>query len=98
MGLFDIKKIVRVELVEQLDGYAQVLSEDDKLTNLALGHMTGGFDGMVAADVYNSSYKKQIPAKRRYRLTYSDGSRTTVTLVVGTSLERKYYNLVSSKG
>lgn len=98
MGLFDIKKIVRVELIEQLDGYTQVLNEDEKLTNLAVGHMMGGFDGMVAADVYNSNYRKQIPAKRRYRLTYSDGSRTTVLLNVGTNLERKYYNLVISKG
>ena len=98
MELFKINKIVKVELVEQIDGFTQYMSEDDKLTNLALGHMTGGFDGMVAADVYNMcNEKKSVPAKRRYRITYSDGSVKTVQLIVGTSIERNYYNIVSKK-
>ena len=95
MCLFKMK-IVRVELIEQIDGFTHYMSEDDKLTNLALGHMTGGFDGMVAADVYNMcNEKKVVPAKRRYRLTYSDGSVKTVQLIVGTTIERSYYNRVN---
>ena len=64
--LFNIKKIIKVEFVEHIDG----LDEDEKLANLVVGDMEGGFEGAVVADVYNQYHS----AKTVFRVYYEEGT------------------------
>ena len=87
MGLFSwlfgsSKQIARTEIVEQIAG----LNEDDKLTNLAAGHMMGGFHGMMHASSLNS-YES---AKTIFLVVYTDGSCEYVETEDGSSAYRKY--------
>lgn len=85
MGLFfNRKKIARVELYEQIDG----LDEDDKYSNLALGHMFDGFTGYVMADLYNADHS----AKTVFLVTYTDGTSELIETENGSSDYRYYRN------
>lgn len=93
MGFFNwllgsSKKIARTEIVEHIDG----ISEDDKMTNMAVGHMMGGFDGMVHADLLNS-YES---AKTVFRVYYTDGTSQLVETEDGSSAYRKYASYLNS--
>lgn len=82
MWFFKTKKIVSVEIIAQSEG----ISESDQLTNLAAGHMMGGFDGMVHASLLNES---EGP-KTTFIITYDNGT-TEIKTVLDNSLEfRKY--------
>lgn len=76
------KPILKTEIIEETEG----LDEDEKLTNLAVGDMMGGFEGMVYADMYNSDYS----ATTTFLITYKDGSTAVKEVKNGTSLYRKY--------
>ena len=76
------KKIAKTEIADYIDG----ISEDEKMINLASGHMMGGFDGMVFADRLNS-YES---AKTVFLVIYTDGSRELVETENGSSAYRKY--------
>lgn len=80
------KTIAKVEIDEVIDG----LDEDDKLTNLAVGDMMGGFDGMVYADMIN----EEDSAKTIFKVTYTDGSVEYITTNNGSSAYYKYMRLV----
>ncbi len=82
MGIFKQKKIIKVEIIEQTTG----LSEDDKLTNYAAGHMMGGFDGMVHAYLLNESES----SKTTFYISYEDGS-TEIRCVNDNSFEYNKY-------
>lgn len=86
MCLFKFKKIVKVEIVGQSEG----ISEDDQLTNLAAGHMIGGFEGMVHASILNDS---EAPTTT-FQITYDNGTTKIVTIKDGTSNYYYYMNLV----
>lgn len=86
MCLFKTKKIVKVEIVGQSEG----ISESDQLTNLAAGHMMGGFDGMVHASLLNES---EGPATT-FLITYDNGTNEIKT-VLDSSLEyRKFIKFI----
>lgn len=76
------KQIARTEIVDHIEG----ISENDKLTNLAAGHMMGGFDGMVHANMLNSY---EI-AKTVFLVIYTDGTKELVEVEDGSSAYRKY--------
>ena len=86
MCLFKFKKIVKVGIVGQSEG----ISEDDQLTNLAAGHMIGGFEGMVHASILNDS---EAPTTT-FQITYDNGTTKIVTIKDGTSNYYYYMNLV----
>ena len=86
MCLFKFKKIVKVEIVGQSEG----ISEDDQLTNLAAGHMIGGFEGMVHASILNDS---EAPTTT-FQITYDNGTTKIVTIKDGISNYYYYMNLV----
>lgn len=86
MCLFKFKKIVKVEIVGQSEG----ISEDDQLTNLAAGHMIGGFEGMVHASILNDS---EAPTTT-FQIIYDNGTTKIVTIKDGTSNYYYYMNLV----
>ena len=78
------KQIARTEIVDHIEG----ISENDKLTNLAAGHMMGGFHGMMHASSLNS-YES---AKTIFLVVYTDGSSEYVETEDGSSAYRKYLN------
>lgn len=80
MGLF--KKIIKVEIIGQSEG----ISEDEVLMNYAVGHMMGGFDGMVHADLLNES---EGPTTT-FKITYDNGT-TQVKTVLNSSFEYRNY-------
>lgn len=45
------KKIIRTEIINTMPG----ISEEDKLNNLVVGHMMGGFHGVMHARLLNES-------------------------------------------
>lgn len=86
MWFFKTNKIVNVEIIAQSEG----ISEDDQLTNLAAGHMMGGFDGMVHASLLNES---EGPTTT-FLITY-DNETTEIKTVLDSSLEyRKYVKFI----
>ena len=86
MCLFRIKKIIKVDIIAQTEG----ISESDQLTNLAAGHMMGGFDGMVHASLLNES---EGPTTT-FLITYDNGT-TEIKTVLDSSLEyRKYIKFI----
>ena len=81
--LFSLSKtILKTEIVAESDG----LDEDDKLTNLAVGEMMDGFDGMVFADIYNQEHS----ATTTFRVTYTDGTSELIETENGSSQYRKF--------
>lgn len=76
------KQILRTEIVEETDG----LDEDEQFTNIIIGDELGGFDGAVAADVYNQYHS----AKTTFLVTYTDGTTELVETENGSSWYRKY--------
>lgn len=82
MDLFKQKKIVKVEIISQTEG----LSGNDQLTNYAVGHMMDGFDGVVAADIYND-----YNASKTLFLVYYDNGTTETICVKDDSQEFNYY-------
>lgn len=81
-NLFKTKKIVRVEIVSIEEG----ISESDQLMNYAVGHMMGGFDGMVHASLLNESEG----AKTTFKIVYDDGSVKYRKVNNGSSEYNKY--------
>lgn len=67
-----MKNIISVQIVEHKDG----INEDDKLMNYAVGHMMGGFDGIMQAHLLNEFEG----AKTTFYVTYDDGSSEHITL------------------
>ena len=66
------------------------ISDDDQLTNLAAGHMMGGFDGMVYVSLLNES---EGPTTT-FLITYYNGT-TEIKTVLDSSLEyRKYIKFI----
>lgn len=84
--LFKKKKIVKVEIYDEIDG----LSEDDKLSNYAAGHMMGGFHGMVMADIYNSNNS----AKTIFLVVYDDGTSELIETENESSHYYRYMRMV----
>ena len=84
--LFKRKKIVSVEIYEEIDG----LDEDDKFVNLAVGDMMDGFDGMVMADLYNSDNS----AKTIFLVVYDDGTSELIETENGSSHYYCYMRMV----
>ncbi len=82
MGIFTRKKIIKVEII----GYTEGISDDDALMNYAVGHMMGGFDGMVHADILNES---EGPTTT-FKITY-DNNTTDIKTVANSSFEYKNY-------
>ncbi len=80
MGFF--KKIIKVEIIGQTEG----ISEDDTLMNYAAGHMMGGFDGMVHADLLNES---EGPTTT-FKIFYDNGT-TEVKTVLNSSFQYRNY-------
>ena len=85
-NLFKTKLIENVEIVSHKDG----LDEDDKLDNLIVGDLSGGFDGMVIADMYND----ENSAETTFKITYDDGSIDFVTTQDGDKKYNYYINFV----
>lgn len=65
-NLFKTKKIIKTEIVEHKEG----LSEDEEFENLVIGDMEAGFEGMLAADVYNQYHSSETT----FKVFYDDGS------------------------
>ena len=86
MCLFKFKKIVKVEIIGQSEG----ISENDQLTNLAAGHMMGGFDGMVHASLLNES---EGPTTT-FLITYNNGTSEIKTVLDSSFEYRKYINFI----
>ena len=84
MCLFKKKTLVKVIYLGE-----QNISKDDKNFNLVVGHMMDRFDGVVAADVYNSTLKDRSV----FKLFYSDGSTKIVKVCVGSKQEEYYFDL-----
>ena len=82
MWFFKKKKMVRVELI----GYNDGISEGDALTNLATGHMMGGFDGMVHAQMLNDS---QGPTAT-FEVFYDNNTSKIITVDID-SIEYRFY-------
>lgn len=82
MGVFKRKKIIKVEIIESSEG----ISEDDAMMNYAVGHMMGGFNGMVHASILNES---EGPTTT-FLIFYNDGS-SEIKTVLNSSLEYKNY-------
>lgn len=80
MGLF--KKIIKVEIIGQTEG----ISEDDALMNYAVGHMMGGFDGMVHADILNES---EGPTTT-FKIIYDNGT-IDIKTVANSSFQYRNY-------
>lgn len=86
MCLFKLKKILKVEIIAQSEG----ISESDQLTNLAAGHMMGGFNGMVHASLLNES---EGPTTT-FLIIYDNGT-TEIKTVLDNSLDyRKYMKFI----
>ncbi len=80
--LFQNKKIVSVEILNQTDG----IDEDEQLLNYAVGHMISGFDGMVHASVLND----ELSDTTTFKIEYSNGS-TEIKVVNNNSLAYSKY-------
>lgn len=74
-------------VVGQTDG----IGEDDRITNYAVGHMMGGFDGMLHADLLNESRS----AETVFRVFYCDGTFEDVRTRMGSSAWEYYAALLS---
>lgn len=85
-NFFKTKLIENVEIVFHKNG----LSEDDKLDNLIVGDLSGGFDGMVLADMYND----ENSAETTFKITYDDGSFEFITTQDGSKKYNYYINFV----
>lgn len=85
MGLFH-KKIVSVTLINQTNG----ISEDDKLENLAAGHILDGFMGMVAASILNDDQE----GTSTFLIKYSNGDTKITTTKNGSPEYKKYINFL----
>lgn len=86
MWFFKKKSIVKTILI----GYTNGISDDDALTNLAAGHMMGGFDGMVHAQMLNDSQRPTAT----FQVFYNNGNCETVTVEVGSSNYNYYLNFI----
>ena len=80
MWLFN--KIEYTQILEEYDG----ISEDEELMNYAAGHMMGGFEGMVQADILNQNNGAQT----KFLIKYKNGKEKGV-VVLNSSLEYKTY-------
>ena len=80
MGLF--RKIVRTTIIGREKG----ITQEEKSINYAVGHMMGGFDGVVRADILNDSY----PDKVTFKIFYDDGSSGVDKVEVGSLSYRTY--------
>ena len=92
MGIFKwlfskVKQIEKTEIVEETEG----LDEDEQFTNIIIGDELGGFEGAVAADVYNQYHS----AKTTFLVTYTDGTTELVETENGSSWYRKYMRYLS---
>ena len=67
------KKIIKVEIIS----FNDEITEDEALLNYAVGHMMGGFEGMVQASILNDSYQPNTT----FLITYNDGTCETKTVV-----------------
>lgn len=83
------KQILRTEIVEETEG----LDENDKFTNLAVGDMMGGFDGMVFADLYNQEHS----ATTTFKVTYTDGTYELIETENGSSYYKKYIKYLANE-
>ena len=86
MWFFKKKSIVKTVLV----GISKGISEDDALTNLAAGHMMGGFDGMVHAQLLNDSQRPTAT----FQVFYNNGTCEVVTVDIGSSQYNYYINFI----
>lgn len=71
----------RIEHTEILEEYAGI-SEDEELMNYATGHMMGGFEGMVQAEILNQNEG----AKTKFLIKYKNG-KEKIVVVLNSSLE-----------
>jgi len=84
--LFSNKTIFKVEIVDHKDG----LDADDRLDNLIVGDMIGGFDGMVMSEIYNDDHS----AETTFKVYYNNGSTELITTQDGDSDFNYYINFV----
>ncbi len=82
MCLFKRKKIISVEII----GHTEGISEDDALMNYAAGHMMGGFEGMVQADILNDSERPTTT----FLVKYDNGTQKIITANDGSYEYYKY--------
>lgn len=76
------KKIIRTEIIGTMSG----ISEEDKLNNLAVGHMMGGFHGVMHARLLNESEGE----KTTFLVIYSDNTSSTITVNNNSLAYKKY--------
>lgn len=65
-NLFKTRKIIKTEIVSHEEG----LSEDEEFDNLVIGDMEAGFEGMLAADIFN----QENSSKTTFKIFYDDGT------------------------
>lgn len=85
--LFKPKQLIKAEVVNE----NQELSDDDKLLNYAAGHLMGGFDGMVQADILNET------KLTTFKLYYDNGSTKFVTVENNSAKYNYYINFTNKK-
>ena len=81
MCLFRFEKTILKTQIIQENG----LSDDEELTNLAIGDMMGGFEGGFHANMYNETKRTTV-----FLILYQDGSMGMKEVENGTLLYRKY--------
>lgn len=85
-NLFKSKKIIKVEIASRKAGF----SEEDQLSHLVIGHMEGGFDGMVTASVYNDYHS----AETTFKVYYDNKTYKFITAKDGSTTYNYYIRLV----
>ena len=76
------KKIDHVKIIAETEG----ISDDEKMLNYTVGHMMGGFDGMVHADILND----ELSATTTFKIFYTNGDQE-VKVVRNSSLAYAKY-------
>lgn len=79
---FNRNKISYTQIICESGG----ISEADKLMNYAAGHMMGGFEGMVQADILNES---EGPSTT-FLVVYENGAENMVTVLNSSRDYKKY--------
>ena len=80
--LFQTKKIISVEILEQTDG----IDEDEQLLNYTIGHMMGGFEGLGYAYFIND----ELSGTTTFKIVYSNGTNE-IKVVSNNSLAYSKY-------
>lgn len=85
-NLFKRKKILSVKIISKDEG----ISEEDADMNYAVGHMMGGFNGVMHAQLLNENEASTTT----FKITYNDRSVNYVEVKNGSALYNKYMRYI----